>query len=46
MKTFSLTTVFAKLFVVIELSDKFSDKFKLRKRKRFLFSGVILFVAE
>ena len=46
MKTFSLTTVFAKLFVVIELSDKCSDKFKLRKRKRLLFSGAILFVAE
>ena len=42
MKTFSITTVFAKLFVVIE----FSDKFKLRKRKRLLFSGAVLFVAE
>ena len=39
---FALTTVFAKLFVVIE----FSDKFELLKRKRLLFSGAVLFVAE
>ena len=42
MKTFALTTVFAKLFEVIE----FRDKFELRKRKRLLFSGAVLFVAE
>ena len=42
MKTFALTTVFAKPFVVIE----FGDKFELRKRKRLLFSGAVLFVAE
>lgn len=39
---FALTTVFAKLFVVIE----FSHKFELLKRKRLLFSGAVLFVAE